>query len=289
LVWEKSASNVDLRRTGIDLMPHLPWGTHICLFYETRQDLIDTHVAYFKTALENNEFCLWAVSEPVTVEIAREELRRHIVDFDRHLADGRIEIIPGRSWYLKGDPLDVGRIVDGWRDKLGAAVAKGCDGMKASGNSFWQRTDRWAEFSEYEHALEKSLAGLQMIILCTYAMEKSDPQDLLNVARAHQCTIAYRQGGWDFLEVPKVAEARQEIRVLNGDLDVLSRPFAGRDLLTQRERVILAQIVKGNSSKAVARTLGISPRTVDFHRANLMQKLGAKNAADLVRLVLGGA
>jgi len=48
----------------------------------------------------------------------------------------------------------------------------------------------------------------------------------------------------------------------------------------------LAQIVRGASSKEAARALGISPRTVEFHRANVMQKLGAKNTADLVRRLL---
>jgi DNA-binding CsgD family transcriptional regulator len=57
--------------------------------------------------------------------------------------------------------------------------------------------------------------------------------------------------------------------------------------LTPRERVAVGQIVTGASSKEAARRLGISPRTVDFHRANVMRKLGAKNAADLVRKVLG--
>jgi DNA-binding CsgD family transcriptional regulator len=52
---------------------------------------------------------------------------------------------------------------------------------------------------------------------------------------------------------------------------------------------VLSQIMKGASSKEAARLLGISPRTVDFHRANLLQKLGAKNTAALVRTVLGKA
>jgi DNA-binding CsgD family transcriptional regulator len=56
--------------------------------------------------------------------------------------------------------------------------------------------------------------------------------------------------------------------------------------LTPRERLILAEIVKGHSSKEVARALDISPRTVEFHRANLLKKYGAKNTAELVRKVL---
>jgi DNA-binding CsgD family transcriptional regulator len=84
-----------------------------------------------------------------------------------------------------------------------------------------------------------------------------------------------------------VGQARQEIKKLNSALDILSKPFPGHDSLTPRGRVALAQIVRGASNKEAARTLGISPRTVEFHRANVMRKLGAKNIADLVRRVLG--
>ena len=56
--------------------------------------------------------------------------------------------------------------------------------------------------------------------------------------------------------------------------------------LTPREHLILVEIVKGHSSKEVARALEISPRTVEFHRANLLKKFGAKNTAELVRKVL---
>ena len=45
--------------------------------------------------------------------------------------------------------------------------------------------------------------------------------------------------------------------------------------------------LRGASSKEVGRSLGISPRTAEFHRANIMQKIGAKNTIDPVRKVLG--
>jgi two-component system response regulator FixJ len=57
--------------------------------------------------------------------------------------------------------------------------------------------------------------------------------------------------------------------------------------LTPRERQVLAEIMAGASNKEAGRTLGISPRTIEIHRARIMEKLGAKNAADLVRIVLG--
>ena len=49
----------------------------------------------------------------------------------------------------------------------------------------------------------------------------------------------------------------------------------------------LAQIVRGASSKEAGRALGVSPRTVEFHRANIMQKFGTKNVVDLLTRVLG--
>ena len=61
---------------------------------------------------------------------------------------------------------------------------------------------------------------------------------------------------------------------------------ARRGKLTPREREVLAQIAAGATNKEAARTLRISPRTVEVHRARIMEKLGARNAADLVRIVL---
>jgi FixJ family two-component response regulator len=103
----------------------------------------------------------------------------------------------------------------------------------------------------------------------------------------HHCTIARRNREWEFLETPELKRAKGEIKKLNDALGILSKPFSGHELLTPQERVVLAQIVRGASSKDAGQTLGISPRTVEFHRANIMQKLAAKNVADLIRTVLG--
>lgn len=56
--------------------------------------------------------------------------------------------------------------------------------------------------------------------------------------------------------------------------------------LSAREREVLEWLAKGSSNKAIARELSISPRTVEIHRANMMNKLGARHAAEAVRLRL---
>ena len=60
----------------------------------------------------------------------------------------------------------------------------------------------------------------------------------------------------------------------------------GFKMLTPREREVLELITRGQSNKEAGRDLGISPRTIEVHRARVMEKLGAKNTADLMRIVL---
>jgi two-component system response regulator NreC len=60
----------------------------------------------------------------------------------------------------------------------------------------------------------------------------------------------------------------------------------GTQPLTDREREVLTWLARGLSSKAVAGELGISVRTVESHRANLMQKLGVKSVALLIQVAI---
>ncbi|HKA80220.1 MAG TPA: response regulator [Xanthobacteraceae bacterium] len=109
---------------------------------------------------------------------------------------------------------------------------------------------------------------------------------------------AIKSGAFDFIEkrqdagtivdrVRGAIDAWTRMRELNGHAsDPLSRPFPGRDRLTPRERDVLNQIASAASNKEAAKNLGISQRTVEIHRVHIMQKLGAKNTADLIRIVL---
>jgi DNA-binding CsgD family transcriptional regulator len=268
--------------TGIDLVGDLPWGAHICLFYETPEDLIEVHAAYFAAGLADNEFCLWVLSDPLTRDEAIEGLRQSIPDLDHHLEAGNIELVPGYKWYLRGDQIDPERITGGWNAKFEDALARGFTGLRASGNAFWLETNLWDEFKVYEAELDGYLRGKNIVLLCTYALYAARSVDVLDVAHVHQYAIARRHGHWEVLE----ARELRKMRAMQDRTAPVSSAVRGQEQLTPRERMILAQVVKGASSKESARHLGISPRTVEFHRANIMQKLGARNIAVLVRKAL---
>lgn len=277
----------NLRKSGIRLFGDTPWGMHMCMFYETREDLLETCSAYFEAGLERNELCVWAVSEPTTVEDACAGLRHSIRGFDRHQARGAIEILPGQEWYFRDAKFEGERVISGWHEKLATALARGFEGVRISGNALWRLTPLWSEFCDYERALGQSIAGSRMLMLCTYSLLAFRAVDVLDVTRAHQCSVACRNGDWEFFQTRELAQARHEITRLNAALDVLSKPLPDGVTLTPSERLTLSQIVRGASSKEAAQALGVSPRTVEFHRANIMRKLGARNIADLVRRVFG--
>lgn len=104
---------------------------------------------------------------------------------------------------------------------------------------------------------------------------------------------AVKAGAHDFVEKPFDGEAviervREAVR---GRAAARERPpkrrhFPGAETLTAREMDVLDEIARGLSNKEAGRILGISPRTVEVHRARVMEKLGARNTADLMRIVL---
>ncbi len=109
---------------------------------------------------------------------------------------------------------------------------------------------------------------------------------------------AIKSGALDFIEKPfrgseivaRLDEAIEAYARRQAESNSASRiatlHFPGREPLTRREREVLEQFTAGASNKEAGRHLGISPRTIEDHRANIMKKLGARNAADLVRIVM---
>src|ERR1700682_5415256 len=108
----------ELRKTGISVVGDMPWGTHLCHFYETKEDLLDTLVPYFKAGLGNNELCMWVSSDPLSAAEAREPLRIAPPGIDQHLLAGYIEIVSYRDWYLRGSGFGLQEALGGWKDKV---------------------------------------------------------------------------------------------------------------------------------------------------------------------------
>ena len=108
--------------------------------------------------------------------------------------------------------------------------------------------------------------------------------------------LAFRAAAVDFLEKPfddaqlraaiDTAFALEERRL--GAADARRADAERLERLTAREREVLELAARGLHAKEIAAQLGISPRTVEVHKAHLMEKLGVRNIAELVRFALAG-
>lgn len=165
-------------------------------------------------------------------------------------------------------------------------------------------TEMYSNANEFLKACDPDRAGC---LLLDVRMPGMSGMELLERIKANQITlpVIIITGHGD---VPMAVRA-----IKHGALDFLQKPFNGQDLLdrvqqaleldrenrrkrsevehirahfktlTPREQEIMNHVAAGKPSKIIARELGISAKTVDIHRANVMKKLNVKNIADLVQ------
>jgi len=208
-----------MRKTGIEVVGDMPWGTHFCLFYETTDDLLRALVPYCKSGLENQEFCLWVVAEPLTVEKATKALAQAIPEFDRYSDDGSIEIVAARDWYLQDGTFDLARVISGWNEKLARASARGYAGVRVTGDTAWLEKKDWKDFCEYEESLNVAIANQRLAVLCTYPLAACGSAEILDVVRTHQFAVTRRRGSWDIIETAGYKQAKAEIKRLSEELE----------------------------------------------------------------------
>jgi two-component system response regulator FixJ len=105
---------------------------------------------------------------------------------------------------------------------------------------------------------------------------------------------AMQAGAFDFLQKPfrdqdlidRIQRALEKDRANRAALTERTVIRERLESLTPREREVLTMVTAGKANKVMARDLGVSQRTVEIHRARVMEKMGASSLAQLVRMVL---
>jgi Signal transduction histidine kinase len=183
----------NLRQTGIEFLKDIPWGTHICGFYQTKKDLFDILPAYFESGLKNNEYCMWVISEPITISEAKLALKTSIPNFDLFYKLGQLEIINHSEWYLKFGNFDGKRVLDGWLEKVESALTSGYEGIRICGNTTWLKRRYFRTFMDYESEVEKQIGSLKMIALCTYKLDQCNFHEVIDIVNNHQFSFIKTQ------------------------------------------------------------------------------------------------
>jgi PAS domain S-box-containing protein len=233
--------SMDMRQTGFDVVGDMPWGTHFCLFYETKADLLDIAIAYCKAGLESQEFCLWVVAHPLTVEEATRALNEAVPDCYQYFADQSIEIVSSCEWYLPDGTFNLNRVIHGWNKKLAHASARGYEGVRVTGDTAWLAKKDWKDFCEYEELLNHAVTNQRIAVLCTYPLASCSATEVLDVVRSHQFAVTQRCGNWDVIETAGHKQAKAEIKRLNEELEqrVLERTSELTALNTELTKEVL--------------------------------------------------
>ena len=246
----------DLRKSGIEIIGEVPWGTHFCQFYQGKEDLLEILVPYFKQGLENNEFCMWVTSEPLGAEDAKKALKEKVKNLDEYIKKGQIEILDFKQWYTKSGTFDADKVLQGWVEKLKQGQRKRFDGLRLTGNAFWLEKKNWEDFIEYEENVNNVIGKYRMLAICTYSLDKRGASEIIDVVSTHQFTLIKKEGKWQLIESSerkKDKEALSESETRYGDL-VENTP----DIIYSLDTA--GNIISAN--KAVKTILGFEPEEV---------------------------
>lgn len=104
---------------------------------------------------------------------------------------------------------------------------------------------------------------------------------------------AMKAGALDFIEKPfrdhelldRIHDMLEREEELRADNSVIAEIRTRKSQLTARESEVMDRVAKGQANKVIALDLGVSQRTVEIHRARVMEKMGARSLAALVRMV----
>ena len=211
---------IDTQRTEIDAVGDMvSWSGHFCLFYETKEDLLEALVSYCKLGLEQKEYCLWVVAEPLTIEQAKKALQREVPNLDQYLAESNIEIIAASDLFLQGGTFDEKRVAATMQAKLASVSVKGYPGMRVTGDTSWLTNKDWAHFCKLEENVNSLIGDQPLSVLCTYPLTECGPCEILDTVRTHDFAIARRLGSWDIIETVTLKRAKAEIEQLNQKLE----------------------------------------------------------------------
>jgi FixJ family two-component response regulator len=105
---------------------------------------------------------------------------------------------------------------------------------------------------------------------------------------------AMQQGAFDFIEKPfrdqelldRINDALQKDSSRRAKSLAIDQLVMRTERLTQREREVMQLVVSGKQNKLIAHELNVSQRTIEIHRARVMEKMEARSLADLVRMQL---
>ena len=175
----------------------MPWGSHVCQFYDRKDDLVEMLVPYFRQGLERNEACVWLVGD-LTVEEAKTALAAAVPDLDRFMASGQMQIRHYTEFYTdaNGSVRPADQLSNDFAAMGSTVRAKGFEGLRASGSVSWVNdAEGMAKFMDYESKVNLAIQNSRIMAVCTYPAQAATMCQCRELIHNHG-KIFVKRGEW---------------------------------------------------------------------------------------------
>lgn len=149
---------------------NLQWGTHLCQFYRSQEELLELVVPFFNQGVREHERCIWVVTPPLGAEAARAALLSAWPPFENH-AD-QVSVHDYQDWYLERQT---------WKQEERRALDQGYLGLRVAGDA----------------KVGAVFAGLRVKALCTYPTERCEVTRLRQALANHDAAYVKQRDSWE--------------------------------------------------------------------------------------------
>ena len=197
-------------------------------------------VPYLEAGLRDNESCLWVAPDLFGADEAETAMVEALPDFKDFVSRGQIAFKPASDWYVPDGTYRSEAIIAEWARHERNSRARGFDGLRVTGDTFWLDRTGWHDFAEYEANLNRSLGQYRIICVCSYCLDRCTASDVLDVCNTHQFALTRRHGVWQLVQSDSLSVARAELERANAELEarVEARTFDLKVLLEERDQFL---------------------------------------------------
>jgi len=175
----------------------MPWGSHVCQFYDDKEDLLKMLVPYFKQGLERNEACVWLVGD-LMIEEARNALATAVPDLDRFMQSGQMQIRHYTEFYTdeNGSVKPPDQLSNDFAAMGSTVRANGYEGLRASGSVSWVNdAESMTRFMDYETKVNLAIQNARIMAVCTYPAQAAAMCQCRELIHNHG-NIFVKRGEW---------------------------------------------------------------------------------------------
>ncbi|MBN1653236.1 MAG: response regulator [Deltaproteobacteria bacterium] len=191
------------RKSGIPLIGDLHWGTHLGVFYQSEEDLLQITIPFITAGLTNNERCIWIISSPLVAENVRRALVQELPSLAEYTAKEQIEIIAEKDWMNHQVEIEKAIV-----SRLDEAISKGFDGLRFACRAIPSKDDS-GTFACFGADL---MSKHNIIGIFSYRRDGYNAVQLMEAVKHHGAALIRSGSTWEVVESSEASSVKEALK-----------------------------------------------------------------------------